>query len=139
VAAAEAPERGYADVRALRGELCLQLGQGDVGNLGQAGLDQLGMGFGAARQPVAALRLGSGMAVGPAQPLPADGAGGTDAEADGCLSARQALIDGGQNTRAKVNRERLGHAGRPPSPAPTLNQISPSVANLMIPSARIPL
>src|SRR5215204_5891792 len=41
------------------------------------------------------------------------------------LPTRQPSIHSGQNTRAKVERQRLWHAGRPPSPAPTLNQITP--------------
>src|SRR3954462_8977040 len=75
VAAAEAPERAHADPRPFLGQARLQLGQGDVGNLGQGRVDQLGMGLGATREPIAALRLGPGIPAGPAHPLPADGAG----------------------------------------------------------------
>jgi hypothetical protein len=46
MAAAEAPERGHAHVSAFSGKLLLQLRQGDVRNLGQGGMDQLGMGLG---------------------------------------------------------------------------------------------
>src|SRR3712207_452848 len=57
VAAAKAPERGHADQRFLLGQARLQLGQGDVGLLGQSRMDQVGMGLGSTREPVATLRL----------------------------------------------------------------------------------
>ena len=38
----------------------------------------------------------------------------------------QQRIDGGQNVRAQIKGQRLGDAGRPPSPARTLNQIIPA-------------
>jgi hypothetical protein len=102
VPAAEAPERAHADLRPFLGQARLQLGQGDVGHLGQGRVDQIGMGLGSTREPVAALRLGPGIAAGPAHPLPADRAGGAHAKPGRRLTAGQALVDGGQNTRAKV-------------------------------------
>jgi hypothetical protein len=73
--AAEAPKRTDTDLRPLLGQARLQLGQGDIGHLGQRRVDQLGMGLGAVRKPIAALRLGPGIPAGPAHPLPADRAG----------------------------------------------------------------
>src|SRR3712207_4068647 len=61
VPAAEAPERAHADVGPLLGQVRLQLRQGDVGPLVQGRVDQIGMGLGAMREPVAALRLGPGI------------------------------------------------------------------------------
>src|SRR3954451_22520572 len=84
------------------GQARLQLGQGDVGNLGQGRVDQLGMGLGATREPIAALRLWPATPAGPAHPLPADGAGRAHAKPGRRLTAGQARVDGGQNTRAKV-------------------------------------
>src|SRR3954470_15579623 len=52
VAAAEAPERAHADPRPFLGQARLQLGQGDVGNLVEHGLDEVGTGLGATREPV---------------------------------------------------------------------------------------
>jgi hypothetical protein len=60
------------------------------------------MGLGATREPIAALRLGPGVPAGPAHPLLADGAGRAHAKPGRRLAARQARVDGGQNTRAKV-------------------------------------
>jgi hypothetical protein len=98
VAAAEAPERGHAHVSAEPGEVVLQFGQGDVRNLGQGGMDQLGMGLGPVREPVAALRLWPGIAACGSGGVPSDGAGGTHAEALGGFAAGQTLIDGRQDT-----------------------------------------
>src|SRR5215210_4457694 len=81
------------------------------------------MGLGSTREPVAALRLGPSIPAGPAHPLPADGAGRAHANPGRGLAARQTLVDGGQNTRAKVEGERFGHVGRSPLPAAALNQI----------------
>src|SRR5215210_3276932 len=81
------------------------------------------MGLGSPREPVAALRLGPSIPAGPAHPLPADGAGRAHAKPGRGLAARQTLVDGGQNTRAKVEGERFGHVGRSPLPAAALNQI----------------
>ena len=100
--AAEAPERTHADVGPLLGQARLQLGQGDVRNLGQGSVDQVGMGLGSMREPVAALRLGPGITSLPAHRLPADGTGGAHAEPGRGLAAGQARVDGGQTTRAEV-------------------------------------
>ncbi len=100
--AAEAPERAHADLRSVLGQARLQLGQGDVGHLGQGGVDQIGVGLSAMREPVATLRLGPGIPASPAHPLPADGAGRAHAKPGRRLTAGQARVDGGQNTRAKV-------------------------------------
>src|SRR5215212_7662787 len=51
---AEAPERTDTDLRPVLGQARLQLGQGDVRNLGQRRVDQLGMRLGSTREPVAA-------------------------------------------------------------------------------------
>src|SRR4051812_50210899 len=75
VPAAEAPERAHADPRPFLGQARLQLGQGDVGNLGQGRVDQIGMGLGATREPIAALRLWAGIPPRPAPPPPAGGGG----------------------------------------------------------------
>src|SRR5215204_1989234 len=71
------------------------------------------MGLGSTREPVAALRLGPGIAPGPTHGLPADGAGRAHAKPGRCLAARQTLVDGSQNAGAKIKGQRLGHAGRP--------------------------
>jgi hypothetical protein len=105
----------------------LQLGQGDVGHLGQRRVDEVGMGLGATREPVAALRLGPGIAARPPHPLPADRAGGAHAKPGRGLTAGQTRIDGGQNTRAEVEGQRFGHRGWPPSPAVALHQIGPAL------------
>src|SRR3954467_3885059 len=102
VPAAKAPERTDTDLRPVLGQARLQLGQGEVGHRGQRRVDQLGMGLGATREPVAALRLGPSIPAGPAHPRPADGAGGAHAKSGRGLAARQTLVDGGQNARAKV-------------------------------------
>src|SRR5918994_3108915 len=52
VTAAEAPERGHADLRPLAGKLHLQLGQGQVRHLIEGGADQAGMGLDLVREPV---------------------------------------------------------------------------------------
>jgi hypothetical protein len=65
-------------------------------------MDQIGMGLGSTREPVAPLRLGPSIPAGPALGLPADRAGGAHAKPGRRLTARQAFVDGGQNTRAKV-------------------------------------
>ena len=85
--AAEAPERTDADLRPLLGQVRLQLGQGNVGHLGQRRADQIGMGLGSTREPIAALRLGPGIPAGPAHPLPADGAGRAHAKPGRRLAA----------------------------------------------------
>ena len=95
VAAAEAPERTHADVGPLLGQARLQLGQGDVGHLGQCRVDQIGMGLGSTREPIAALRLGPGVPAGSAHPLPAAGAGGAHAKPGRRLPTRQTFVDGG--------------------------------------------
>jgi len=79
----------------LLGQPRLQLGQGNVGDLGQRRVDQLGMGLGAMRETIAALRLGPGIPAGPAHPLPTDGAGCAHAKPGRRLPTRQALVDGG--------------------------------------------
>jgi hypothetical protein len=105
----------------------LQLGQGHVRHLGQRRVDEVGMGLGSTREPVPALRLWSGVPSRPAHGLPADGAGRAHTKPGRGLAAGQALVDGGQNTSAKVEGQRLGHAGWPPLPAPALNQIGPAL------------
>jgi hypothetical protein len=75
VAVAEAPERAHAHLGSLLSQPRLQLGQGDVRHLGQRGVDEVGMGLGATREPVPALRLRPGIASLPPHPLPADRAG----------------------------------------------------------------
>jgi hypothetical protein len=114
VAAAEAPERAHAHLGSLLGQARLQLWQRDVGHLGQGGVDQLGMGLSAMREPVAALRLGPGVPAGSAHPLPADGAGRAHAKPGRGLAARQALSNGGQNAGAKIEGQRFGQGGWPP-------------------------
>src|SRR3954462_8939899 len=127
VPAAKAPERTDTDLRPLLGQARLQLGQGDVGNLGQRRVDQIGMRLGSTREPITPLRLWPGIAASPALGLPADRAGRAHAKPGSGLTAGQARVDGGQNTRAKVRGQRLGHTGRPPWPAATLNQIGPAL------------
>jgi hypothetical protein len=100
VAAAEAPERSHAHVRAVPGKLVLQLRQGDVRDLGKRGMDQVGMGLGSVREPITALRLWPGVAARGSGGVPSDGAGGTHAEALGGFAAGQTLIDGRQDARA---------------------------------------
>jgi hypothetical protein len=85
------------------------------------------MGLGSTREPVPALRLRSGVPSRPAHPLPADRAGGAHAKSGRGLTAGQARLDGGQNTRAEVEGQRFRHTGWPPSPARTLNQIGPDL------------
>jgi hypothetical protein len=87
VAAAEAPERAHADLGSVLGQARLQLGQGDVRNLGQRRVDEVGMGLGAVREPIAALRLGTGITSSLAYPLPADRAGGAHAKLSRRLTA----------------------------------------------------
>src|SRR3954463_6710406 len=72
VPAAEAPERAHAHEGSFLGQARLQLGQGDVGHLVQGRVDQLGMGLGSTREPVAALRLGPGIPPRSAHPPPTD-------------------------------------------------------------------
>jgi hypothetical protein len=102
VPAAKAPERTDTDLRPLLGQARLQLGQGEVGHRGQRRVDQIGMGLGSTREPITPLRLGPGIAASPALGLPADGAGRAHAKPGRRLTTRQACVDGGQNTRAKV-------------------------------------
>jgi hypothetical protein len=102
VAAAEAPERAHAHLGSLLSQPRLQLRQGDVGHLGQRRVDPIGMRLGAMRESVPTLRLGPGIPASPAHLLPADRAGRAHAKPGRRLAAGQALIDGGQNTRAKV-------------------------------------
>src|SRR3982751_4953298 len=85
------------------------------------------MGLGSPREPIPALRLGPGIPAGPAHPLPADRAGRAHAKPGRRLTAGQARVDGGQNTRAKVEGQRFRHVGRPPLPAAALNQIGPAL------------
>ena len=110
VAVAEAPERAHAHLGSLLSQPRLQLGQGHVRHLGQRRVDEVGMGLGSTREPVPALRLRSGVPSRPAQGLPADGAGRAHAKPGRGLAAGQALVDRGQNTSAKVEGQRLGHA-----------------------------
>src|SRR5829696_3152321 len=126
VAMTKAPERGHADLSPLPGEPRLQLGQGDVGHLVERGVDQAGMGLRLVRKPVAPLRLRPRLAFRAAQSRPADRARRAHPETLSRLPARQARIDGGQDAGAKVEGQWLWHAGRPPSPARTLNQITPA-------------
>src|SRR3954452_3701010 len=91
VAAAEAPERAHADPRPFLGQARLQLGQGDVGNLGQRRVDPISMGLGAMRESVAALRLPPSTPAGAALGLPADRAGRAHAKPSRGLAARQTL------------------------------------------------
>ena len=127
VAVAEAPERAHAHLGSLLSQPRLQLGQGHVRHLGQRRVDEVGMGLGSTREPVPALRLRSGVPSRPAHPLPADRAGGAHAKSGRGLTAGQARVDGGQNTRAEVEGQRFRHTGWPPSPARTLNQIGPDL------------
>src|SRR3954452_7922768 len=85
------------------------------------------MGLGATREPVPALRLRPGVPAGSAHPLPADRARRAHAKPGRGLTAGQARVDGGQNTRAEVEGQRFGHTGWPPSPAAALNQIGPAL------------
>jgi hypothetical protein len=56
------------------------------------------------------------------------------------MTTGKPIINGGQNTRAKVEGKRLGHEGWPPSPALILNQIkADSGIPKLIQSGRIPL
>jgi hypothetical protein len=87
-----------------------------VGRLDKKSPDKIAMLISAPRQPIATLRLGTPVAAQPAQRLPADGARCTDTKLRRVLTARQASSDGGQNTRPKIKRKRLGREGRPPSP-----------------------
>src|SRR4051812_30628554 len=139
MAAAETPERGHADLSPLSGEPCLQLGRGDVGPRVERRVDQARMRLRLVREPVAAQRLGPRVAVGAAQRRPADRARGAHPEALRRLAARQARINGSQDARAKVKGQRLRHAGRPPSPARTLNQITPESGSLPTQPARMSL
>jgi hypothetical protein len=123
VTLAEAPKRGDAQLRARLRQPLFQLRQGDVWRLDKKSPDKIAMLFSAPRQPIAALRLGTSVAAQSAQRLPADRARGADAKPCRSLTARKPFINGGQDTRAKVKRKRLGHEGRPPSPALILNQI----------------
>ena len=125
MAAEEAPQGRHARLRAVGGQPVLELGQGDVGNLRQRRMDLRCVRLGAVREPVAALRPRPGVALPAASRRPAERAGRADPEALGSLTTRQPAVDGGQNPRAKIERQRLGHACRPPSPAPTLNRITP--------------
>ena len=127
MAVAEAPERAHAHLGSLLSQARLQLGQGHVRHLGQRRVDEVGMGLGSTREPVPALRLRSGVPFRPAHPLPADRAGGAHAKSGRGLTAGQARVDGGQNTRAEVEGQRFRHTGWPPSPARTLNQIGPDL------------
>src|ERR687894_1109509 len=72
VATAEAPERGHADLGTLAGKPRLQLRQGQIGHVIQRRADQVGMRLCLAREPVAALRLGSRITSRAARCLPAD-------------------------------------------------------------------
>jgi hypothetical protein len=111
-----------------------------LGRLDKKGPDKIAMLFGALRQPIAALRLGTSVATRSAQRLPADGARRADAKPRRSLTARKPFINNGEDTRAKVKRKRLGHEGRPPSPALILNQIkADSGIPKPIQSGRIPL
>jgi hypothetical protein len=79
----------------LLGQARLQLGQGEVGHLGQRRVDQIGMGLGSTREPITPLRLGPGIAASPALGLPADRAGRAHAKPGRRLTARQTFVDGG--------------------------------------------
>ena len=131
-------KRQSAATLALRARLRqprLQLRQSDVGHLDKKSPDEIAMLLGAPRQPIAAR-----VAAQTAQRLPADRAQGADPKPRRSLTARQAFINGGQDTSAKVERKRLGHEGRPPSPALILNQIkADSGIPELIQPARIPL
>ncbi len=72
------------------------------------------MRLGATREPVAALRLGPGVASSSAQGLPANCAGRAYAKPGRGLAARQALSNGGQNAGAKIEGQRFGQGGWPP-------------------------
>ena len=58
--------------------------------------------LGAVRKPITTLWLRLGITTGAPQSLPADCAGGTDAEALRRLPAGQAIINGSQNTRPEI-------------------------------------
>src|SRR3954447_22357475 len=95
VPAAKAPERTDTDLRPVLGQARLQLGQGEVGNLGQRRVDQIGMRLGSTREPITPLRLWPGIAASPALGLPADRAGRAYAKPGRRLTARQTFVDGG--------------------------------------------
>jgi hypothetical protein len=65
--------------------------------------DEFGMSLDAVRSLVSALRLGGEAALLDEALVPANGAGGADAEPPGGLAARGALLNGSDHTLAQVN------------------------------------
>ena len=95
-------------------QLRLQLLERDVGRRGDLGEDEVGMRLDAMRFAIAALR-GRSQAAGGLALAPADHARRADLEARRRLAPRQAALDVGDGTFAKIQRQRLAHACQPPS------------------------
>ena len=87
VAATKAPERAHAHLRPFLGQARFQLGQGNVGHLGQRRVDQISVGLGSMREPITPLWFGPGITASSAHPLPTDGAGGAHAKLGRRLAA----------------------------------------------------
>jgi len=111
----EPPERAYAEAgAALLHKPCLQFGERHIG-LPRNRLQNEGrMTFHTLRSTVAALLLRRHIPQVRSLHRPADRARSADAEPNSRLAARQPAPDGVDNTPTKINRERLGHACRPP-------------------------
>src|SRR5579863_9924058 len=84
--------------------------------------DQLGMRLDPVRMAVAALALGPNVALAPFLSPPPDRARRAHAKPLGRRSTRQSALNRVNDTPAKVNGQRSGHARQPPSPARSMNQ-----------------
>lgn len=80
------------------------------------------MGLDPVRGLVAALRLGAGMTLQAAQLIPADHAGRAHPEPLRRAPPAQPGVHRRQRPISKITSQRMTHACRPPSPAPSLNR-----------------
>jgi hypothetical protein len=102
-------------------QLLLKLDERDVRRLGDLAKEERRFGFYAARLAVAALPLCRDVALLLQPVKPANRARCAHPKPFRRLAARKTMFNGIHHTAAKINRKRLGHACRPPSPARSLN------------------
>jgi hypothetical protein len=103
-------------------QLAAQFYERDVRLCRHSVKDQLGVLFDAPGSTIAALLLWREVTGLFLTITPSDGAGGAHPKTLRRCSARQATVNRGDNSLAKINGKRFGHACRPPSPACSLNQ-----------------
>ncbi len=119
----EAPQRADAHTRAAACEFVLKFSQRDVACLGDLAENKIRLSLNAAGFAVTADGQGRHTTGAAHLRLPTDRTRGADLETYRRRAARKTLRYGRANALPQINRNRLDHGCRPPSPANILNQI----------------